>query len=156
MRRTAVSTAIEQLRIESARSIHRLIVAAVDVQADRLEVGVGAVSWSQAHPPIGSSGPRGRGGNSTPDLSLVAGFSNCLTLDAQREKAGKSHYGNPTDADALRRQARELGESRAAVTLHVGDVATTATPAPIGCAWPVCGCYSPQGPQACRRSEARA
>lgn len=99
MRRTAVSTAIEQQQQQHDHSQGQGHVLELDglarsaawwifVAADQ------ATAQQPAHPPIGSFGPRGRGGNSNPDLSLVAGFSNCLTLDAQREKAGFTHYIN--------------------------------------------------------------
>lgn len=100
MTRTAISRAIEVLAMQCAGRQPRHLVAAVDVQADRIEVDVRA--WPaapSATPRIGSFGEGGHAGNSAPDFALVAGVSNCLTLDAQREKAGNAHYGNRIAAD---------------------------------------------------------
>jgi hypothetical protein len=103
MRQSAVSKAIEQLRVECARKhgeqVPQLLVAGVDVQADRLEVLIGQCSLT---PPIGSFGEVRREGNSTPDSSLVAGVLDCLTLDGKRE--GSSAWWLATVVEPIYRQ----------------------------------------------------
>jgi len=110
MNRTHISNAIEQLQQPDARDQ----VLELDGLARSAAWWMfAASSQPPAHPPIGSFGRGRRGGNSAPDFPLVAGISNYLTLDTQREKAGFTHYGNRIAPGSVRawiggREARVL------------------------------------------------